>query len=65
MKVLFLQLHEASQQHEMVVNKLQDKLEVLEREAGSHNRVLEETNARYDRIVERLQEDRAMMEVSF
>lgn len=61
-EVLHEQLQEANQQHQIVSSKLEERLEVLEREAGSHNKVLDETNARYNRIVERLQEDRAMME---
>ena len=62
-EILHEQLHQASQQHTIIVRKLEAKLEVLEREAGGHNRTIEEANARYNRIIERLQEDRAASEV--
>eukprot|EP00794_Sanderia_malayensis_P017408 gene17408-19151_t len=61
-EMLHQQLNDASQQHDLVTTKLSERLEFLEREASNHNKVMDETNARYDRIVERLQEDRAMME---
>ena len=64
-EILHEQLHEASQQHTIIVRKLEAKLEILEREAGGHNKTIDETNARYNRIIERLQEDRAASEVLF
>lgn len=62
-EILHEQLQEANQQHTIIVRKLEGRLEVLEREAGGHNKTIDETNARYNRIIERLQEDRAASEV--
>ena len=63
-EILHEQLHEVSQQHQIIVRKLESRLEVLENETKNHNNTLEETNARYNRIIERLQEDRTTLEVS-
>ena len=62
-EILHEQLHEVSQQHQIIVRKLESKLEVLEKETRNHDKTLEETNARYNRVIERLQEDRTTLEV--
>ena len=62
-EILHEQLHEVSQQHQIIVRKLESKLEALEKETRNHDKTLEETNGRYNRIIERLQEDRTTLEV--
>lgn len=62
-ETLHEQLHDISQQHQLIVRKLEARLEVLEKDAANHGKSLEETNARYNRIIERLQEERTSLQV--
>jgi len=61
-EILHEQLHEVSQQHQIIVQKLEAKLELLENKTRNHDKTVEETNARYNRIIERMQEDRTALE---
>ena len=63
-ETLHEKLHDVSQQHDIIVRKLEKRLEVLEKDAGNHDKTIEESNARFNRIIERLQEDRTILEVS-
>lgn len=62
-EILHEQLHDVSQQHQIIVRKLEERLEVLERESKNYDKTIEETNARFNRIIERLQEDRTVLQV--
>ena len=63
-EALHEQLHDANEQHQRIVKELEGRIESYERTAAGHNKSIEETNARYNRVIERLQEDRALLEVS-
>ena len=62
-EILHEQLHEVSQQHQIIVQKLETRLELLENKTRNHDKTVEETTARYNRIIERMQEDRTALEV--
>ncbi|XP_072031311.1 protein phosphatase 1 regulatory subunit 21-like [Amphiura filiformis] len=60
---LHKQVYESSEEHRLLVQQLQDRLDNLERENNQHQSVLEATKTRHKDIVERLQHDKAKLEV--
>ncbi|XP_064622377.1 protein phosphatase 1 regulatory subunit 21-like [Lineus longissimus] len=60
---LHKQVFESDQEHRQAVMDLRDKLDVLEREASQHQRILDTTTQKNKALVDKLQEDKAMLEV--
>ncbi|XP_072168394.1 protein phosphatase 1 regulatory subunit 21-like [Diadema setosum] len=60
---LHKQLYDLSEEHRKIVTELQSKLSNLERESSQHHSVLEAAERQYKETLERLQQDRARLEV--
>jgi protein phosphatase 1 regulatory subunit 21 len=61
--VLRLQFYEAGEQHRHQEGQMRARLEELESQSAQHQAVVDGLNARYTEAVERLQTDKARMEV--
>jgi histidinol phosphatase-like PHP family hydrolase len=59
-----LQVFESDQVHRQIVMELHDKLTVLEHEASRHQQILDSTSQKNKGLIDKLQEDKAMLEVS-
>ncbi|MBN3298452.1 PPR21 phosphatase, partial [Amia calva] len=60
---LHIQFFEADEQHRRQEAQLKERLEVLERDAGQHQAVVDGLTHKYMETIERLQNDRAKLEV--
>ncbi|KXJ25659.1 protein phosphatase 1 regulatory subunit 21 [Exaiptasia diaphana] len=56
------QLFETSQEQKAIVSSLQERLEVAERTASTHQKAVDEAAETHRMVIDKLQEDRAMME---
>ncbi|XP_078589546.1 protein phosphatase 1 regulatory subunit 21-like [Branchiostoma floridae x Branchiostoma japonicum] len=60
---LHMQVHQETEEHRQVVASLQVRLEQLEKEAGQHQSVLDSIHLNHKALVDKLQQEKAMLEV--
>ena len=59
---LHKQLQEAHQQNQMVVQHLEGRLEILEKDKENYERAIDDCNTKNNSIVERMKEEHHLME---
>lgn len=62
-RLLLPQLHEANHQYQGKIQELEHRLNTLERENSQHEEVLNATRLKSKTQVDKLQEEKAMLEV--
>ncbi|XP_028676031.1 protein phosphatase 1 regulatory subunit 21 [Erpetoichthys calabaricus] len=60
---LHIQYAEADESHRLLENQLRERLDVLEKEAAQHQAIVEGLTQKYMETIERLQNDKARLEV--
>lgn len=58
-----MQLYDLSEEHRKIVTELSSKLANLERDSSQHHSVIEASEKQFKETLERLQQERARMEV--
>ena len=59
----FVQVYETDEEHRSTITQLKERLVVLEAEAGRHQEVLDSTTAHNKQQIEKLYQDKALLEV--
>ena len=60
----FSQVYETDEEHRSTITQLKERLVVLEAEAGRHQEVLDSTTAHNKQQIEKLYQDKALLEVT-
>ena len=60
----FVQVYETDEEHRSTITQLKERLVVLEAEAGRHQEVLDSTTAHNKQQIEKLYQDKALLEVT-